>query len=82
MASGKRFFVYDSYIEQWSERVIEFPVINFAHNKNGMYALCEDGVIYQLDTNEYGEWSFETDLFTNETVDIKHIKKLHKYLLI
>lgn len=76
---GKRFFVYDSYIEQWSERAIESPVINFAHNKNGMYALCEDGVIYQLDTNEYGEWSFETDLFTNETVDIKHIKKLQMF---
>lgn len=76
------FFVYDTYIDQWSEREMSHPVINFAHNKNGMYALCEDGVIYQLDTDYYPEdyiWSFETDLFTNETVDIKHIKKLQMF---
>ncbi len=80
---GKQFFVYDSYVEQWSERKISSPVINFAHNENGMYAFCEEGVIYQLDTAYYPkdyEWSFETDLITNETVNIKHIKKIQMFV--
>jgi hypothetical protein len=39
--------------------------------------LCEDGYVYKMDTGEYNhEWSFETDLITNQTVNIKHIKKL------
>ena len=33
-----------------------------------------------MDTGEYEhEWSFETDLITAETVDIKHIKKLQLF---
>ena len=39
--------------------------------------LCEDGCVYKMDTGVYNhEWSFETDLITNKTVNIKHIKKL------
>ena len=39
--------------------------------------LCEDGIVYQMDTGFYNhEWSCETDLITNKTVDIKHIKKI------
>lgn len=73
----KRLFVYDTLVGQWSEQRVENTVLNFAHNKTGMYALCSDGHIYQLDTADYGhEWRFETDLITNETVDIKHIKKI------
>ncbi len=76
----QRLFVYDTIAEQWSEQDIELTVLNFAHNKNGMYALCDDGDIYKIDTNSYSHnWNFETDLFTNETVDIKHIKKIQMF---
>ena len=69
--------MYDTYTDLWSEQSITSGVVSFAHNKNGMYMLCEDGCIYKMDTNDYNhEWSFETDLITNKTVDIKHVKKL------
>ena len=83
-------YVYDTYTDMWSEQELEYDpktekyirVISFAHNKNGMYMLCEDGHVYRMDTNNYTdqEWSFETDLVTNKTVDIKHIKKLQMYV--
>ena len=71
-------YVYDTYTELWSEQSIYSRVLSFAHNKNGMYMLLKDGEIYKMDTNDYTStyWSFETDLTTNKTVDIKHIKKL------
>ena len=73
----KHLFVYDTYTDLWSEQSIDSKVLSFAHNKNGMYMLCEDGCVYKMDTGEYNhEWSFETDLITNKTVNIKHIKKL------
>ena len=77
-ASGKKYlYVYDTYTELWSEQSVEHKVLSFAHNKDGMYMLCDDGYIYQLDTGLYRqEWSFETDFITNQTVNIKHIKKL------
>lgn len=78
-AGDMRLFVYDTIVEQWSEQAISERVLNFAHNKNGMYMLCEDGYIYRMDTEEYGRWCFETDLITNETVDIKHIKKMQLF---
>ena len=73
----KHLYVYDTLTELWSEQSIDRSVISFAHNKNGMYMLCNDGHIYKMDTNDYSHnWSFETELITNKTVDIKHIKKL------
>ena len=70
-------YVYDTYTELWSEQSVDSKVCSFAHNKNGMYMLCEDGCVYQMDTEDYDhDWSFETDLITNKTVNIKHIKKL------
>ena len=73
----RHLYVYDTFTDMWSEQYINQKVINFAHNKDGMYMLCDNGKIYQMDTDEYDhEWSFETDLITNKTVDIKHIKKL------
>lgn len=75
--SNKHLFVYDTYTDLWSEQSIDSKVWSFAHNKNGMYMLCEDGCVYKMDTDKYNhEWSFETDLITNKTVNIKHIKKL------
>ena len=45
-----------------------------------MYMLCDDGHIYKTDTGDYSHtWSFETDLITNETVSIKHIKKIQMF---
>ena len=73
---NKYLYVYDTYTELWSEQRIDSKVLSFAHNKKGMYMLCDDGV-YKMDTGKYDHaWSFETDLITNKTVDIKHIKKL------
>ena len=74
---NKYLYVYDTFTELWSEQSIDSRVVGFAHNKNGMYMLCYDGCIYKMDTGYYNhKWSFETDLITNQTVDIKHIKKL------
>ena len=76
----KRLFVYDTYTEHWSEQLIEDSVLGFAHNKKGMYMLCDNGYIHQMDTEDYSlDWSFETDLITNQTVDIKHIRKLQMF---
>ena len=70
-------YVYDTYTDMWSEQECTTRVLNFAHNIHGMYMLCEDGSVYKMDTNDYKhEWGFETDIITNKTVDIKHIKKL------
>lgn len=74
---NKHLYVYDTYTELWSEQSIDSRVLNFAHNKYGMYMLCTDSNVYKMDTGEYSQdWCFETDLITNKTVDIKHIKKL------
>ena len=74
---NKYLYVYDTFTELWSEQSIDWRVLSFAHNKNGMYMLCEDGCVYKMDTNHFNhEWAFETDLITSKTVDIKHIKKL------
>lgn len=73
----KYLYVYDTFTDLWSEQSIDSRVLSFAHNKNGMYMLCADGCVYKMDTDDYSHiWSFETDLITNKTVDIKHIKKL------
>lgn len=77
-APGNQYlYVYDTFTDLWSEQSIDNRVISFAHNKNGMYMLCSNGTVYKMDTDDYSHnWSFETDLITNKTVDIKHIKKL------
>ena len=70
-------YVYDTVTELWSEQSVPDKVLSFAHNQNGMYMLCDNGCVYKMDTGSYNHsWSFETDLITNKTVDIKHIKKL------
>lgn len=70
-------FVYDVQNSMWSEQECHSEVLSFAHNKNGMYMLCADGRIYQLDTGLYShEWCFETDITLNRSADIKHIDKI------
>lgn len=87
---NKHFFVYDTLIGEWSERSLLVPPSNsssdfnevsginaFASNKNGMY-MATDNEIYKLNSGIYTDvpWAFETDTVTNNTVDVKHIKKL------
>lgn len=80
MNGNSRLFTYDTYVGEWSEQSIAYEVLSFAHNKNGMYMLLSDGTIYKMDSDTYKHyWSFETDLITNETVDIKHIKKMQMF---
>ena len=76
-SDGHRLLTYDTYTECWSEQHTSNAVLSFAHNRNGMFMLCDDGRVYKLDTGDYNlQWSFETDLITNETVNIKHLKKI------
>ena len=73
------FFVYDTMIGEWSERDAEEygEIKGFANNSQGVYMATSKN-IYKLNTSNYAgqRWAFETDLMTNQTVDIKHIKKL------
>lgn len=71
-----RMITYDTIVGQWSEQEAAERVLNFAHNKMGMFALCDDGCVYRLDSGIYGDWAFETDLITNENLNIKHIKRI------
>ena len=73
----KRLLVYDTYVDQWSEQSINKTVLNFAYTKNGMFMLCDDGVVYKMNTGDYSHfWMFETDLITGGTANIKHLKKI------
>lgn len=80
-------YVYDTYCNAWSKRTIpalsgqegqEKPsVIGYANVKFGMFCLCDNGYIYKLDSGvPCDEWSFETDLMTTGSCDIKHVDKL------
>lgn len=72
-------YVYDTYTEQWTERYTKSEkIISFAHNKNGMYWLADNGSVWKANSGHYNFliFHYETDLITNKTVDIKHIKKI------
>ena len=79
---ARRFFVYDTMLETWSEEEITENVIAFAHNDIGFYMLVEtnDGTsaIYRIDTGDYDgqEWAAETDITAGKTIDIKHVQKV------
>ena len=76
-STENHFFVYDTLIGEWSERDVDNEIKGFANNSNGVYMITATDV-YKLNTSNYvgQEWAFETDLITNNTVDIKHVKKL------
>ncbi len=84
-SDNKYLFVYDTFVGQWSEQTVDFSVIGFTHNKNGMFMLTDGGTVYKMDTGKYNiDWSFETDISTAltssssssyQTVNIKHISK-------
>ena len=38
---NKYLYVFDTVVGQWSERQVAFRVLNFAHNKNGMFMLAK-----------------------------------------
>lgn len=81
-----RLLCYDTFVGEWSEQTVSDEILGFAHNKNGMYYLSDDGAVYQMDSGRYNQsWSFETDLITRQsstsdtsyaTVNIKHIRKI------
>ena len=72
----KHMFVYDTVNEQWSEQEIWSKILSFARNKHGLFALYNSG-IGRVDTGRYDHnWEFETDFITNQTVNIKHLKKI------
>ena len=57
------------------ERQIEF--VGFTKSDNGFFGLTSSGKVFRLDTKEYNhDWYIETDFFTNNSVDIKHIGKV------
>ena len=75
-----RYFVFDTLVGEWSERKPIGRVINFAHNTNGMFMLCENtdktGLLYRIDTSSYENWWCETDLTAKGTIEIKHLRKV------
>lgn len=73
---NKYLYVYDTYTELWSEQSVTSRILSFANNQNGMYMLHKSGHLRKVTDFSGGSWYFETDLITNKTVDIKHIKKL------
>ena len=76
----KHIFVYDTYCSQWSRRKCPSDnVVGFAYCDMGMYLLCNNGVYKVSDDTYESVWSFETDLITNESCDIKHIEKLQMF---
>lgn len=57
------------------EQSIEF--VGFTKSDDGFLGLTSSGKIFKLDTKDYKhEWYIETDFFTNNSVDIKHIQKV------
>jgi len=77
---ARNLFVYDTLTEQWAEESIDTDVLSFAQTSTGMYMFCTNGIIYKLDTGDYSHyWSFETDYFMGQTVDVKHIQKIQLY---
>ena len=75
--TSRRLLVYDTYTDAWSERAVDDDVVSFALWLGHVWMLCANGYFYSLNAKSYNhEWSFETDLITNQTVDIKHIKKM------
>lgn len=88
-----KILVFDTLFGEWSERTVPdlsdgYPtdIIAFAHNSKGMFlltdgALDEQRKIIKLDSGKYDHnWCFETDLMTNQTVDIKHLKKIQMFM--
>lgn len=76
----RRIFVYDTLVDEWSEIEASEDILSFAQQGGGMFALSKSGIVYRIDTNDYRHsWSFETDLMTNETIDIKHLQKIQVF---
>ncbi len=81
-------YVYDTYCDQWSVMLdnsetdtATYPV-GIASNKNGVFFLRrasgeETGNLLTLhNVSANDSWYFETDLMTNESYDIKHLRKV------
>lgn len=71
-------YVYDTYCQAWSVRTAKNRIIGFAKCNFGFFCIDDTGVLTKLDTASADgvEWSFETDLMTTGSCDIKHVDKL------
>lgn len=83
-SGSKNFYVYDTVTGFWNEYIFyskydrekTYPV-SMSKINNDVYILGADNCIYKIqNSNTPEKWSFETDLITGKTVDIKHIRKL------
>lgn len=76
-----RIFTFNVTNEQWSILRVSSPVIGFAANDNGIYALHQNGEVRQYNTNTYNhDWYFETDLTINNTLETQSIEKIDMYV--
>lgn len=78
---GEQLFVYDTLCGRWSQRFCDYEVLSFAKTSEGMFMLTSNGDtqrIYRIDSGVYTnvEWSFDTDIMTSSSADIKHLTKL------
>lgn len=79
---NKRFFVYDTSVGEWSERIASCDILSFAFGKNGMFALFSDGRVQKIDGESCDgvNWEAETDLSTlfdeSPTASAKHLRKI------
>lgn len=71
-----RIYTFDTISGLWGCMRCDSPVLNFASNNNGFYALHKDGTVKKYITNTYEKWYAETDLMALGLVDIRRIKKL------
>lgn len=61
------------------DQYIEY--VGFVKSDTGFYGLSSAGRVYRLDTNDYNhDWYVETDFFTNNSIDIKHISRVQMLL--
>ncbi len=72
-----RIFVYDFAVGVWSSLTAPCDVSFFMGISDALFALSGDGELYKMDTlDNYGEWSFDTEDMTENSLDIKRIQKI------
>ncbi len=72
-----RIFVYDFAVGVWSSLTTPCDISFFMSVSDALFALSGNGDLYKIDTlDNYGEWSFETEDMTENSLDIKRIQKI------
>ena len=78
--SGSEIFTYNVTYRQWSIIYTDSPVINFAANSEGIYALHKDGTVKQYNTEIFShDWYFMSDLIINNSFETQSIEKMDMY---